>query len=136
MSDSATESVGTITRYAEAWANSDVAAMFGLYHDDVIAHYGGTSEFAGVHRGRDAFASVLIETVGRSGRRLLSIDQVDDHGGHGAIFATEAMTVLGEEVHLMRALRYRVENAQIVECWLFDHDQHHVDRAWQQPTGS
>ena len=66
----------------------------------------------------------------RSGRRLVSIDQVDDLGTHGAIFATESMTVGGETVQLARALRYRSADDRIVECWLYDHDQHLVDRAW------
>jgi uncharacterized protein len=119
-----------ITRYAEAWRSSDLAAMFNCYHDDVVVHYGGTSLFAGTHRGRDRLIEVLVETSRRSGRQLVTVDQIDDHGTHGALFVTESITIDASVFTVERALRYRATDDQIVECWLYDHDQHLVDQAW------
>ena len=126
---------GVVTRYAEAWQRGDIAEMIDCYHLDVVVHYGGTSEFAGTHHGRDRLVAVLVETAQRSSRQLVSIDQVDDHGTHGALFVTETMVVDGVPATLARALRYRTVDDRIGECWLYDHDQHLVDRAWSPPRG-
>lgn len=126
---------GVITRYADAWRRGDVAEMIGCYHDDIAVHYGGTSTFAGIHRGRDRLVDLLVDTARRSDRRLITIDQVDDHGTHGALFVTESMQVDGTEATVLRALRYRTTDGRISECWLYDHDQHLVDRAWSDPAG-
>ena len=63
--------------------------MFAIYSPDVIVHYGGTSEFAGEHRGRDAFVQVLLTTAGRSQRALLEIEDIFEDRTHGALFTRE-----------------------------------------------
>lgn len=130
MSDAAP---GAITRYAEAWAAGDLAAMFELYADDIVVHYGGTSEFAGTHHGKERLIEIIVETAVRSGRELGSIDQIDDHGSHGALFVSEQVTLDGAPISVARALRYRADAERLTECWLYDHEQHHVDRAWTAP---
>ena len=45
------------------------------------------------------------------------------------------MTIDATVVSLERALRYRTTDDQISECWLYDHDQQLVDRAWSTPLG-
>jgi uncharacterized protein len=126
---------GAIMRYAEAWERGDIAAMIDLYAPDIIVHYGGTSEFAGTHHGRDRLVEILVETAMRSDRKLVSIDQIDDHEHHGALFVTETMRVDDATVTLRRALRFRVADGRLAECWLYDHDQHLVDAAWRSPDG-
>ena len=126
---------GVITRYADAWRRGDIDKMIDCYHTDVTVHYGGTSTYAGTHHGRDQLVQLLIETAQRSRRELVTIDQIDDHGTHAALFVTETMTIGTTAVSLERALRYRTTDDQISECWLYDHDQHLVDRAWSTPPG-
>jgi hypothetical protein len=67
---------------------------------------------------------------GRSDRQLVTIGQVDDHGTHGALFVTETVSFDTEIATIERALRYRAAADRLVECWLYDHDQHLVDQAW------
>ena len=107
---------GVVAAYARAWQEADHATLFGLYADDVVVHYGGTSPFAGTHRGRDRFVDVLLQTAAKGKRSLVSIDQVHDDGATGAIFATERFEVDGAPVELKRALRYRTDGARITEC--------------------
>jgi uncharacterized protein len=121
---------GVVVRYAHAWEAGDIATLIGCYADDVVAHYGGSSPFAGTHCGKDRFLEVLITTAGLGNRRLVSVDQVHDDGETGAIFATETFDVDGVPVTVQRALRYLIRDGLIAECWLFDMDQHLVDRAW------
>jgi uncharacterized protein len=123
---------GVIQRYADAWRSGDLTTMFDLYDKAVLVHYGGTSPFAGTHLGKDRLIEVLIATAARSDRKLISVDAVFDNGDSGAIFVTESFRLDAATVTVPRALRYRVENDHIVECWLFDFDQHLVDRAWEQ----
>jgi ketosteroid isomerase-like protein len=126
---------GVITRYAGAWRRGDITEMIDCYHEDITVHYGGTSTYAGTHHGRDQLVQLLIETAQRSGRQLITIDQIDDHETHGALFVTETVTIDDTVTTVARALRYRTTDNRISECWLYDHDQHLVDRAWSSPLG-
>ncbi len=129
-------SSGVITRYARAWEAGDIAEIINCYDEQIVAHYGGTSPFAGTHQGRDRFLNVLLETGQRSSRKLLSIDQLHDEITTGAFFVTESMVIDGETVIVHRALRFRTNRSTIVECWLFDQQQHLIDTAWSQSTPS
>lgn len=126
---------GVISRYADAWRRGDIAEMLDCYHDDITVHYGGTSSFAGTHHGRDQLVQLLIETTRRSRRLLITIDQIDDHDTHGALFVTETMVPDDTVTTVVRALRYHTIDDRISECWLYDHDQHLVDQAWSRPCG-
>jgi ketosteroid isomerase-like protein len=121
---------GVLHSYVDAWLRGDHPAMFAMYADDIVVHYGGTSPYAGVHRGRDEFLQVLVESSIRSQRSLVTINAVFDAETEGAIFSTESLVVDGETRTVERALRFRLAHGQIQECWLFDHDQHVVDAAW------
>jgi uncharacterized protein len=123
-------STSVLRTYADAWLRSDHTVLFGCYADDIVAHYGGASPFAGTHVGRDAFITVLINIAARSQRELLAIEALYDDGATGAIFTREAIVVDGQRVEISRALRFRLHNGLIVECWLYDQDQHLIDRAW------
>lgn len=122
--------MSTISRYAHAWLDGELTTLLECYDPDVTVHYGGRSAFRGTHRGRDAFVAVLADTAQRSGRELVAIDQIHDDGDQGALFVTERIVVDGEPHEVQRALRYRVSNDRIVECWLYDMDQSVVDEAW------
>ena len=124
---------GVIARYAAAWQRSDLETMFASYAPGVVVHYGGASQFAGDHHGRDALIALLTETARRSGRTLVTVDAIYDLGGHGAILVTESFDIDGEQVTVERCLRYRINVGLIVEVWLYDHQQHLVDQAWSQP---
>lgn len=121
---------GVLTTYAGAWLAGDVETVFGSYAPDIVLHYGGASPFAGDHVGRERAIEVLVETSVRSGRALLAVDAIYDQGDHGALFVREAVTVDGARVEVQRALRFRIAGGLLAECWLYDQDQHLVDRAW------
>lgn len=117
-----------ITRFAETWQAGDLDAMLECFHPRVIFHYGGTSPYAGVHQGRDHMESMVRRVSAH--QRLLSVDQVDDLGDSGAVFVTVPLVLDGEVFAVWRAFRCRVAGDRIVECWVFDHDQHLLDRSW------
>jgi uncharacterized protein len=125
---------GVLHRYAEAWVAGEVMTMFGMYSPDVVVHYGGTSEFAGEHRGRDAFVEVLMTTAGRSQRVLLQIEDLFEDGSYGALFTREQLVLDGVVTEVKRALRFRLNDTEILEIWLYDHDQHILDRSWSAPA--
>jgi len=136
VEDNTGSDAGVITRYAEAWRAGDLEALVACYADDIVAHYGGRSRFAGTHRGRDRLLEVLVTTAALGDRRLVSIDQIDDNGHSGALFVTESFTVDGDTVAVPRCLRYRVVNDRLAECWLFEHEQHLVEQAWGAAPGA
>lgn len=122
--------IGAVERYVTAWQTGDLETLIDCYAPDIVAHYGGTSRFAGTHVGRNTFLGVLAESSAIGERTLVSVDQWHDDGDTGAVFATEQFTVDGERRAVQRALRYRISDGRFVECWLFDLDQGLVDRAW------
>jgi hypothetical protein len=130
----AVQPVGVITRYARAWERGDIGEIVNCYDEHIVAHYGGQSTFAGTHIGLEKFLGLLLETSQRGSRKLLRIDQMHDDGDTGAFFVTESFVVNGETVSVLRALRFRTNGVTITECWLFDHSQHLVDQAWEQPV--
>jgi hypothetical protein len=123
---------GVITRYARAWERGDFGEIVLCYDEHIVAHYGGQSEFAGTYIGRDRFLTLLLETGSRGNRKLIAIDQLHDDGDCGAFFVTESFVIDGETVVVRRALRFKTNGRAVTECWLFDHDQHLVDKAWTQ----
>ncbi len=129
-SSQAAATSGVIARYTRAWLDSDLATLVDCYADDIVAHYGGTSRYAGTYHGKTRFLEVLAETAALAKRELLSADQLHDDGECGAVFITESFDIDGDPVTVQRALRYRIDHDQITECWLFDMDQHLIDRAW------
>lgn len=130
MHDDTAAPPGVVHRYVKAWQSGDLDTLIDCYSPDIVAHYGGQSRFAGTHAGRHRFLEVLAETSAMSQRELVSVDQVHDDGAAGALFATERIVSLDRTVLVLRALRYRIEDDRIVECWLYDLDQHLVDAAW------
>jgi uncharacterized protein len=121
---------GVLHRYVDAWQRNAIDELIELYAPDVVAHYGGTSPYAGTHTGRDRFVAVLVETAIASGRTLVGVDLVIESGDAGAIFVRESMLVGGRPHVVARALRYRLDDDRIAECWLYEQDQHLVDQAW------
>ncbi len=136
MSDSAPPvihpSENIVQIYADAWLAADYDAAFALYADDIVLHYGGTSDFAGDHVGKEQAIQTLVETSIRSQRRLVAVDLLLTHGDVGALFVRESLTTRdGDAVEVARALRFAVDDGRISECWLYDQNQHVVDQAWR-----
>jgi SnoaL-like domain len=131
-SGNAPKQTGVITRYARAWERGDFGEIVECYDEQIVAHYGGQSAFAGTYTGRDRFLTLLLETGSRGNRKLIAIDQLHDDGDSGAFFVTESFVIGGETVTVQRALRFRTNGRAVTECWLFDQDQHLVDKAWAQ----
>ncbi len=133
--DGAMENPSTvIANYADAWQTGDIDRVFASYAPDIVLHYGGTSRFAGAHVGKERVIDVLVETAIVGERRLVAVDELFEQESTGALFVRESMLVDGVSVELDRALRFRIHGGLIVECWLYDHDQHLVDRAWSRPA--
>jgi ketosteroid isomerase-like protein len=118
--------------YADAWLQGDIERLVARYDPSVVLHYGGTSPFAGDHVGKERAIAVLAETAVRSARRLVAVELVLEDGDVGALFVREAIAVDDRIVEVARALRYRLRDDLIVECWLYDQEQHLVDRSWSE----
>jgi len=129
----------TVRRYADAWAANDVAAVFDTYHEDFVLdtyhedfvlHYFGDSPLAGDHIGKEAAIRVLVEATQRSGRQLDQIEDVMAGTTFGAIVAREGIGHGDEMRVIRRVFLYRVRDAKLAECWLYDEDQRTIDELW------
>ncbi len=117
----------TLQRYARAWADGDMRAMVGMYHDDAVFHYPGTHEFAGVHRGKAACLTAMKAFSQRTQRSLVRIVDVLVGEQFGAIISLERFGQGDAAVEVERLLRYRLAGDQIIECWVYDEDQRFID---------
>ncbi len=120
----------TLERYVAAWKASDVEALLGLYADDVVFHYAGTTDLAGDHVGRDAAVAAMVTASTRAQRELVDVIDVLAGGELGALVVHERLTRGDLSEVLRRTLLYRVRDGQIAECWVHDEDQRLVDRFW------
>ncbi len=122
---------GSVVRaYTDAWLGGDLVTLLGLYHDDIVLHYGGTNPLAGEHRGKDAALTVLLAVQEKTQRVPLAVLDVLESKDHAAAWIRERWTVDGTETELTRLLVYRVADGQLAECWVYDNDQALVDRAF------
>ena len=121
----------TLRRYVDAWTAGDLEGVLGAYAEDFTLHYFGSSEFAGVHVGRDAATQALLAVTTRAPRTLVDVEAVlvDDDGG--ALVVTETLERGGESATVRRVFRYRISGGLLRECWSYDEDQRLVDHVWR-----
>lgn len=116
--------------YAQAWLAGDLDTVLRAYHDDIELHYMGSSPLAGTHTGRDeAFRALGLASV-RTGRVLVTVEDVLVGESLGALIAVEDLGDPPRRVR--RVLLYRVQDGKLRECWLFDEDQRFVDELWSR----
>jgi ketosteroid isomerase-like protein len=118
--------------YADAWLAGDLETVLGLYADDFVLHYFGTSPLAGTHTGKEAALAALAAATTRSDRELLAIDDVMGGDSLGAIVAHERLGQGDEAREARRLLLYRTDDSHLLECWLYDEDQRFVDALWSR----
>lgn len=122
---------GTVLRrYAAAWIGGDLETLVDCYGAGFTLHYGGRSRFAGTHVGRDAALATMAQVSTVAPRELLAVDEVLVSDSGGALVVRERVSRDGRSEELERVLRYRVENGELVECWLLESDQAVVDELW------
>ncbi|MBI1238167.1 MAG: nuclear transport factor 2 family protein [Alphaproteobacteria bacterium] len=125
--DRTAENRAALEAYAKAWQSGDIAGLFAAYADDIVLHYFGESDLAGLHTGKDAAFTALAEIVRRTNRTLVEIVDVMAGPKRGAIIAREEMEKNGEAHEIERVLVYRLAGGKIAECWVYDRDQRLVD---------
>ena len=122
------EAGGTLRAYADAWLAGDLEQVLGSYHDEIVLHYMGESPLAGTYVGKEAVFAVLGQASYRASRKLIEVEDVLVGEHLGALLAIED---LGEQPRrVRRVLLYRVQDAKLRECWLYDGDQRFIDGLW------
>ena len=123
----AVSAADVMRRYVAAMEAGDRETAFGFYAEDLVAHVPGRSAFAGELRGRDAFVAYIREVVARFER--VEVELVDVLAGDErvALLLHERLGGPDGDVEIRRANVYRVRDGQIVELWIFEHDQYAVD---------
>ncbi|HYI63050.1 MAG TPA: nuclear transport factor 2 family protein [Acidimicrobiales bacterium] len=119
-------------RYARAWQDGDLDGVLACYHPDLVIHYFGSSPLAGDHVGFEAAVTALAQATARSARVLERVVDVLVGAERSALVVEERLGVAGDEPGrvVQRVLVFRVEDARLRECWLFDEDQRFVDALW------
>ena len=125
------ETQEVLRRYAAAWQANDVEALLASYADDVVFHYSGTTDLAGVHSGKDAAVAAMVEASTRAKRELLEVIDVLAGDVLGAIVFRERFSRDGESVDMRRTGVYRIERGRVAEMWMLDEDQALIDRFWR-----
>ncbi len=123
MTNSTADILSTVTRYADAWAAGNLAAIRDSYHDDFTLHYPGYHALAGTHSGKAAALAVLADVGRRTNRQLLEIVSVMAGDTRGAIVARERWQAGDTVAEVERVLVYAVRDGLLAECWLYDADQ-------------
>jgi len=102
----------------EAFANRDLATLRDMFHDEVLWHYGGTSQLAGEYSGLEEVFELFARRAALSGETYRITVQ-------SAIANEDFITVLGA-THAKRddgkyedtiCYVYRLVNSKVVEAW-------------------
>lgn len=121
----------TAGRYATAWLDGDLETMLACYGESFTLHYFGQSRFAGDHIGRDAALATMFEASSVATRDQLAVLDLLASADAAVLVVRERLSRDGEQHTVTRLLRYRVEDDQFVECWLYDEDQRLIDHLWR-----
>ena len=118
-----------IGEYLAAMERGDREAAVALYAEDVVMHVPGRSSFAGERRGRDAVLAYLRAAVERApgGIEVDVIDVLEGERDRVALLLRETLHGARGELVLRRVNVYTVRDDEIVEVWIFEHDQYAVD---------
>jgi ketosteroid isomerase-like protein len=124
----APDQIETLQRYLRAWADGDVMAVIGLYHEELELSWPGTHRLAGVHSGRDAATLALLDLQMTTQRALVEAHVADAGGTLADVEVVERWTVDERSVELRRLLRFGVRDGCIARCVVVEHEPDLVDR--------
>lgn len=113
-------------RYAKAWTLND-PSIFDLYHPTFTLHYFGRNALSGDHVGKDASIRALSELARRTRAKLIRVLDTAAGHDHGILIARIRLGREGAQVEMDRVMTYKVENAQLRECWQFNQRQDLID---------
>ena len=126
------ENVALARGYFDAVARGDMAALTGMFSDDLVWHQPGKSSVSGTYKGRDAVFGLLGSFMERSqgsfriddvGQILANADYVATTLHFEAKAGEKSMSMSGIDV-------LRIEAGKIREVWLFSQDQPAEDAFW------
>ncbi len=120
--------IAVLEQYRDAWIAGDFAALIDLYHNDFRLHWHGENSLAGVHEGKAAAVSALLEFTRRTNRQRADVTHVMADEERGVMIAREHLTGGDETREVERLLVYRTDGRKILECWVYDGEQAFIDR--------
>jgi ketosteroid isomerase-like protein len=113
------------------FAKGDVAAVLGMFADDITWHVPGRSRLSGDYRGHQEIAGFFTKAMELSGGTLrVEAEELLADGERVAVLSTVSAKRNGEswsspEVHV-----WRVVDGQAVEFREYQGDQHTEDAVW------
>ena len=124
--------IGRLEAWLRAYGNHDREAMRDSLAEDAVWHVGGTHQFSGDYRGRDAilgyFDSVRGETADSM---LLEPLEILASERHGAAFLRVTAQRGAKRLNTVVAEAFRFdEQGRIVEFWAHSADQRSIDEFW------
>lgn len=124
--------VQRLQAWLDAYGSNDRATMLDSLADDAVWHVGGTHQFSGDYRGRDAivgyFNAVRQETTDSMQLEPL---EVIAHKRYGAAFLRVTAERRGRRLDTVVADAFRFDDdGRIVEFWAHSADQSAIDEFW------
>jgi hypothetical protein len=122
-------------RYLDAAQRGDWETGSSYFADDIVVHAPGRSPLAGEHRGRDAALAFIDAARARSHDGGVEVELIDmlTSDERVALIVRERFHGPEGAVEIRRANVYRLRGEQIVEIWIFEHDQYAVDALFEDP---
>ena len=126
------EQTRRLERWLDAYGAQDRAAMAESLAEDAVWHVGGTHQFSGDYRGREAilgyFDSVRQQT---SDTMELETLEILANERHGAAFLHVTADREGRRLDTVVADAFRFDDdGRIVEFWAHSADQPAIDAFW------
>ena len=118
----------TMRRSVEAQERGDIPAMLEMFTDDVVAHIGGRSFFAGDYKGRDGLVDAYGKFLGSLGEILkMETHDVLANDTHGMMLQTIEAKRGGDQITINGVAVMHFTNGKVSEAWFLDEDPYTAD---------
>ena len=129
---------GRLKEFLEAYADRDTGRIGAMLAEDAVWHVGGTHQFSGDYRGKEAILG-YFDTVGNETGGTLRLDPVEllANERRGAVFLRVTAQRGSQPLDVTMAEAFEFdETGRITEFWAHATDQDAVDRFWREDVTS
>lgn len=132
------ENVDRLREFLHAYGERDSDRVASMLADDAVWHVGGTHQFSGDYRGKEAILE-YFETVGNETGGTLRLDPVEllANEQRGAVFLRVTAQRGDQQLDVTMAEAFQFDGeGRITEFWAHATDQDAVNRFWREEVPS
>ena len=115
----------------EAFAKGDMAALTGLFAEDVVLHQPGNNQISGEHKGRDAVFAVFGKLAQLSGGTFrIELHDVLANDEHAVVLQRVTGSRPGRQLDARAIEVFHIKGGKVREWWSLTDSPEQEDQFW------